>query len=192
MNGDYQVRKDIDRLMSDAYDLDSNQLNFYTKAEIDSQFYDTSEVYTQSQVDNLIEGMFDRIYPVGAIYISVNSVNPSELFGGVWEQIKDTFLLSSGDTYPLTEEVEIDGETVEVNATGGSADAVVVAHSHTYRTAPHTFAERDTSSSQVISPNSNQSSAAKYVTKTTYSEGVSGTGKNMPPYMAVNVWKRIE
>ena len=43
--------------------------------------------------------LIDAIYPVGSIYMSVNNVNPSVLFGGTWEQIKDTFLLSAGDTY---------------------------------------------------------------------------------------------
>lgn len=42
---------------------------------------------------------FDEIYPVGSIYLSVNATNPSNLFGGTWEQIKDKFLLACGDTY---------------------------------------------------------------------------------------------
>lgn len=43
--------------------------------------------------------IIDAIYPVGSIYMSVNSTSPATLFGGTWTQIKDTFLLSAGDTY---------------------------------------------------------------------------------------------
>ena len=32
-------------------------------------------------------------YPVGAIYMSVDSTNPGSIFGGTWEQIKGRFLL---------------------------------------------------------------------------------------------------
>ena len=39
------------------------------------------------------------VYPVGSIYMSLDSTNPENLFGGVWEQIKDTFLLATGDKY---------------------------------------------------------------------------------------------
>ena len=38
-------------------------------------------------------------YPVGSIYLSVNSTNPGTIFGGTWEQIKDRFLLACGSTY---------------------------------------------------------------------------------------------
>ena len=44
-------------------------------------------------------GLVDLIYPIGSIYMSVNSTSPAFLFGGTWEQIKDKFLLSSGDNY---------------------------------------------------------------------------------------------
>ena len=38
----------------------------------------------------------DKIWPIGSVYISVNSTDPSSLFGGKWEQLKDRFLLGCG------------------------------------------------------------------------------------------------
>ena len=38
----------------------------------------------------------DMIYPVGAIYISASSKDPSTLFGGTWKAINGRFLLSGG------------------------------------------------------------------------------------------------
>lgn len=52
----------------------------------------TNQNYSLSALINLI-------YPIGSIYLSVNSTSPQQLFGGEWEQIKDKFLLSAGDTY---------------------------------------------------------------------------------------------
>ena len=40
-----------------------------------------------------------KIYPVGAIYISTSSTNPSVLFGGSWQQITGRFLLACGGGY---------------------------------------------------------------------------------------------
>lgn len=78
--------------------------NYYTKDEIS-----TIKSNTDAQIDNVnaqigninenIRGIVDIIYPVGSIYMSMNSTNPSLLFGGEWERLKDTFLLASGDVY---------------------------------------------------------------------------------------------
>lgn len=43
--------------------------------------------------------LIDYIYPIGSIYLSVNSTSPSTLFGGSWTQLKDRFLLGAGSTY---------------------------------------------------------------------------------------------
>ena len=51
----------------------------------------------------------DLIYPVGSIYMSVNDTSPSILFGGEWERIEDRFLLAAGNTYSAGSK---DGEAV--------------------------------------------------------------------------------
>lgn len=149
-------------------------------------------------------------YPVGSIYMSVNSTSPTSLFGGTWVQLKDCFLLAAGDTYAAA-------------STGGSADAVAVshyhavesqsvtgtaasagAHSHTYsRAYPVGFRMAEGTEDElnvwdgIVNTSTTSSTGAHThsVTGTvaafnTESAGVSGTGKNMPPYLAVYVWKR--
>ena len=64
-----------------------------------------------------------KLYPVGSIYISFNATDPSTLFGGTWQRLKDTFLLANGDSYAP-------------NTTGGSATKTIgvnnlPAHNHT-------------------------------------------------------------
>ena len=46
--------------------------------------------------DHRISSIVDAIYPVGSIYMSVNSANPATLFGGTWAQITGRFLLGTG------------------------------------------------------------------------------------------------
>lgn len=112
-------------------------------------------------------------YSVGSIYISTSSTHPSSLLGGTWEQIKDVFLLSAGNTY-------------HAGLTGGSADAVVVEHEHTFPTLV---------ASELGGNYTNPATANNYSeirqTAETYKTGVSGVGKNMPPYLVVYMWKRI-
>ena len=41
---------------------------------------------------HLAQEILDIIYPVGSVYLSWNSMNPSTYFGGIWIQLKGGFL----------------------------------------------------------------------------------------------------
>lgn len=141
------------------------------------------------------------IYPVGSIYMSVNNVDPAVLFGGTWQQIKDKFLLASGDTY-------------NNGATGGSATTsytpagTVGDHALTVEEMPlhsHTVQDAYIESINDYWLQNGVSSAGNYGAKVTNKTttgagngvahnhsftGTAATLDNMPPYLAVNVWVR--
>ena len=142
-----------------------------------------------------------KYYPIGSIYQTTTNDDPATLFGGCWEQIKDRFLLAKGDTYTT------------LGSTGGSADAILVSHSHTRGTMEITgtwqslnydtnkavlgafkresyYSENHNGSGPSIIENISFAASRSW-TGATSSEGESGTGKNMPPYEVVNVYKRI-
>lgn len=45
-----------------------------------------------------LTNILDNIYPVGSIFITMNSTNPSEYFGGKWEKISGGYLYATGST----------------------------------------------------------------------------------------------
>lgn len=51
---------------------------------------------SQTEADRIWSMIRDRLYPVGSIYCSVSSDNPSTIYGGTWVQIKGRFLFGVG------------------------------------------------------------------------------------------------
>jgi len=142
---------------------------------------------TSSDISNAVDAMsntlWEKIYPIGSIYISVNSTNPASLFGGTWEQIKDRFLLAAGDAY-------------EAGSTGGEAQHTLTVDempSHTHQ------GYADPNFSAVYTGDKNVwKQIIQYKNNTGYADGYhfeftggSQPHNNMPPYLAVYVWKRI-
>lgn len=173
-----------------------------------------------NKMDEGIANAVNLIYPVGSIYMSVNNTNPASLFGGTWEQIKDRFLLSAGNSYAN-------------GSTGGSATHTIAvgnlpAHTHTYSNATavqghtltideipkhtHNLRSNQTAGGPYATPvfdfnqghSSNDSNAvlsagggqahSHGLTKATANTSSTGSGtalNTMPPYLAVYMWKRI-
>lgn len=59
--------------------------------------------------------LLDIIYPVGSLYFSISDVSPADSVGGTWEQIKDTVLAASGDSYSTTANTFGGNKAITVN-----------------------------------------------------------------------------
>lgn len=146
------------------------------------------------------------IHPVGSIYISANSTSPASLFGGTWEQIKDSFLLSAGDVYNGG---ETGGSATHSHTTAGHTLTVAEMPSHTHtqnshrHTATGTWAEATYGSVQGYAYSYNRGLQNRYTSYTTatnqntggggsHSHGDTGGANSLPPYTPFYVWKRTE
>jgi hypothetical protein len=136
---------------------------------------------TEKNFANQVKEYWKTIYPVGAIYISASSTNPGTLFGGTWEQIKDRFLLAAGSSY-------------SAGATGGAATHKLTvnempSHTHTIRRKTAESLSSGSGNAVEIAVNTHYTDDAIYGATAT---GGSAAHNNMPPYLAVYVWKRTK
>lgn len=148
-----------------------------------------------------VSGVLNIFYPVGSYYeTSDTTFNPNTAWGGTWVlETAGKFHVSAGTGYTA-------------GSTGGSADAIVPYHRHSVAKVTagitggaHTH---DIANRSVYGGSSNYMALYKGGTGTSTNaalseththdlpahntdyEGTSGTGANMPPYIAVNRWHR--
>lgn len=137
---------------------------------------------------HLSQEVWDLIYPVGSICIFVNELNPNVLYGGTWEKIRDKFLLASGDTY-------------QNGSTGGQDKASVQLEMFSLLDNKRLYFDYTKQNFEVP-----YLSNSRYMVEGNYGEesanyenqylglkvsNLNNTDTLMPPYLAVNVWKRI-
>ena len=153
---------------------------FYSKAEVDKLLEDCKEAAKRAALL--------AANPVGKLWASDDPTSPASIVGGTWEQIKDSFILAAGDTYPA-------------GSTGGSES-----HNHrigemfaaAYFNGP--YMEYDYSGSTGWTTryrNTIPNGVTEKLISETHSSGITVYGSptkeagNLPPYVAMYVWKRI-
>lgn len=141
---------------------------------------------TVEMIKNIINGVtplhskaLSSAFPVGRVYISVDEVSPASLFGGTWEKIEKKFLYGTGGGTPL-------------GSTGGEAEhtltiAEMPSHSHQQGYTQDSY--EGWANTVKASPGLNLPQSLSY--DMTSIAGGSQPHNNMPPFIAVNIWKRI-
>lgn len=151
----------------------------------------TNQLFFQTAGTNFV---LDNVYPIGSIYMNVNSTNPGTLFGGTWEQIQGKFLLGMSSSYPA-------------GSQGGEASHTLTTEempSHGHNPANEAgYYGFITNSKKAFSIGDmgSQSGSGRYypfapadfdISRNTLT-GTTGGGKshnNMPPYLSIYIWKR--
>lgn len=142
----------------------------------------SNQLFFQTLGSNYI---LDNVYPVGSIYMSVNSTNPKNLFGGTWEQIQGKFLFGMNSSYPA-------------GSTGGE-----ITHRLTAAEMPthaHYMASGNAGGDSTWTPDAGLYLVDSVTSdKTTWwaqigmnNAGGSEAHNNMPPYLSVYIWKRTK
>lgn len=119
--------------------------------------------------------LLNLTHPIGSIYTSTAETDPTTLFGGTWQRIKDVFLLAAGDTYTA-------GQTGG-NATHTLTEQEIPTHKHA-------------TGGYATSVGSGTNYYATVQAPAVYGAGYTGEAgggqphNNMPPYLTVYVWER--
>lgn len=142
----------------------------------------------QAIKDEILAAVGEVLYPVGSIYISVNDTDPTTLFGGEWEAIHGRFLVAEGSN----------GETGNalLNLTAGASGGETN-HTLTLNEMPNHYHAMGIYVSSNEAANYGLTQTSSFRNRVMVSGG-SNTGaaggsqahNNLPPYLAVYMWKR--
>lgn len=119
-------------------------------------------------------------FPIGYIYLSTSSINPSEIFGGVWEPIKDRFLLLAGDTYKGGKTGGESEHKLTIEEMPSHNHNIIWCNSQTFgNTYARAVSSNDGDLNHAITPD------------TIKNTGGNKSHNNMPPYIVVYGWVKV-
>ncbi len=168
-----------------GFNIEGNELNINCITSKENKFHLDSEgnlivnsITTKNNESSGInyQEIFNSIYPVGAIYLSIDSKDPSTLFGGVWERI------SKGRTLVGVDENDTDFNMVQ--KTGGSK--YLQDHYHQLYIEGGGNEKHDCAGYLWSDGN-----ARPYTPTTGPRDLKLGNSGNLQPYLTVYMWKRI-
>lgn len=187
-----QIKKELDMLHAGTDTMTKGEYDPNSKvsdaggieAYFDGAIYSDDSETTPETILSTTDEVLRKVYPVGAVYMSVNSADPADLFGfGTWERVKDRFLLAAGDSYAA-------------GGTGGEESVALTGDQN----GPHSHSIGTVVKGQNVyvgqwgwTVTANQIADAAGFNSYGMGTHMNGEGQphnNMPPYLVVYVWQR--
>ena len=166
-------------------------------------------IYLEGGVPKECSPIVDLVYPVGSLYFSTSSTNPSNLFGGTWvSYAQGRTIIGVGTSDRAFSENETGGEsshTLSSNEMPSHSHGLSTCNAGTYNddydwVSPwgNNKGGGAVSTKVVAEVSVSGLSAQRYVKNYGYngqsmsSEGGSQAHNNLPPYVVVYIWKRTQ
>ena len=152
----------------------------------------------QNQI-NALKGeqsqLLQRVYPIGSFYVTESTANPATLFGfGRWEKIEDKFLIGAGKNTPIKSSggSKTHSHGNKNGRNGNLAAAIGAVNGNTnaigYKAANDTDLNALGNATFVVSGAGQGFTGWNHFTQVV---GQTAEASILPPYYAVNIWRRI-
>ncbi len=200
-NGELGSDIDVQFIVDNNFSTDSNNaLANRVITERLNQIDDSINTLNKNIEGNLYESItkeikdevYDKVYPIGCYYWSSEPTNPEVLFSGVWQQVKDVFVLAAGNEFSIGSQ----GGEKEHKLNGSEMPK----HRHMF--VPNVGADginfvvptnKNGSGISSIGQNGKAHYPGHWANNTwgTDERGGNQAHNNMPPYITAYCWKRI-
>ena len=167
-------------------------------AEIKEKLSQDAAGNLQNQI-NTLKGeqskLLQRVYPIGSFYVTESTSNPATLFGfGRWEKIEDKFLIGAGRNTPIKSSggSKTHSHGNKNGRNGNLAAAIGAVNGNTnaigYKAANDTDINALGNATFVVSGAGQGFTGWNHFTQVV---GQTAEDSTLPPYYAVNIWRRI-
>ena len=202
---------DVEKHLSENYDKIDTKMEELSNSNDEklNKGAVSSEYDTAKKIEDKIKGINEKFknfcpFPVNSLYLSLGNENPNTLWlGTTWQKQENRFLLGAGSSYNLGATGGNANISLSINNMPrhrhkvDSASASIAAHTHKYYIgggshggSGNTEGYVGGSKYQGTTLSSGGGTTGSFAPYTDY-QGNGSAFSIMPPYLAVNIWKRL-
>lgn len=212
------LKKNVDVTMSSLKDSMNSYVDTQIHAiREDLQHYSNINASMSNRIEEIKTKLIDFIYPVGSIYMSMDDIHPDMKFGGVWDRITDRYIVGAGCTYQVGSIGGEDSHTLSIEEMPTHKHNISITEDGKHAHKPGTLTgqyrcyKEDANGEYVgaiehhigesgemalrgsvkIMAGKTEETGSHTHTVTLEETGKGNSFNLLPPYIAINIWKRV-